>query len=178
MISMNNVNKYCNDIENIEGYDKAVMSEEMYDCHHILETHTSDGERRKVDLSKEELIVLGMYYNRPANELVFMNHTEHTKLHKTGKHLSEEQKRKIGKSNSIANKGKPSNRRGIHLSEEQKRYLSEINKGKRHSEETKLKMSGRHWYNNGEVSVLCFECPEGFTKGRLWKFVDGKRVWY
>lgn len=178
MIGINSVNIYCNDIRDIEGYDKAVVSKEKYDCHHRLETHTSDGERRKVDISKEELIALGMYYNRPASELVFMTCAEHTKLHKTGRHLSEEQKRRIGKSNSIANKGKPSNRRGVHLSEEQKRHLSEINKGKHHSEETKRKMSGRHWYNNGEISVKAKECPDGFVKGRLCRFVDGKRVWY
>ena len=142
MISVESVNRYCNDIENIEGYDKAVVSKERYDCHHRLETHTSDGERRKVDISKEELIDLGMYYNRPASELVFMTCTEHTKLHKTGRHLSEEQKRRIGKSNSIANKGKPSNRRGVHLSEEQKKKISES------------------------------------IKGKHWKLVDGKRVWY
>lgn len=142
MISVENASKYCNDIENIEGYDKAIASEEMYDCHHRLETHTSDGERRTVDLSKKELIALGMYYNRPASELVFMKPTEHTKLHKIGRHLSEEQKRRIGKSNSIANKGKPSNRRGVHLTEEQKKKISES------------------------------------MKGKHWKLVDGKRVWY
>ena len=28
-------------------------------------------------------------------------------------------------------------------------------------------MHGRKWFNNGEISKLCFECPEGFTEGRL-----------
>ena len=27
--------------------------------------------------------------------------------------------------------------------------------------------NGQHWYNNGEVSVMAFECPEGFKLGRL-----------
>lgn len=26
---------------------------------------------------------------------------------------------------------------------------------------------GRHYYNNGEVEVMTFECPEGFMSGRL-----------
>jgi hypothetical protein len=55
-------------------------------------------------------------------------------------------------------------------------------KGKR-SEEVKEKMSaakkgntnakgntnvrGRHWYNNGVSSVLTYECPPGFTIGRI-----------
>ena len=45
--------------------------------------------------------------------------------------------------------------------------------GKKHSEESLKKMSdafkGRHWYNNGVVQIQSFECPIGFTKGRLKK---------
>lgn len=29
---------------------------------------------------------------------------------------------------------------------------------------------GTHWYNNGEISIKCKERPEGFVKGRLYKF--------
>ena len=24
-----------------------------------------------------------------------------------------------------------------------------------------------HWYNNGKMNKLCYECPDGFTSGRL-----------
>ena len=45
--------------------------------------------------------------------------------------------------------------------------------GKKHSEETRKKMSdaikGMHFYNNGIVQIRSFECPIGFTKGRLKK---------
>ena len=27
--------------------------------------------------------------------------------------------------------------------------------------------NGQHWFNNGVVSIMAFECPEGFVKGRL-----------
>lgn len=44
-------------------------------------------------------------------------------------------------------------------------------KGKTLSDEAKAKLSaakkGRHWYNNGIVSVWEYECPKGFVKGRL-----------
>ena len=44
---------------------------------------------------------------------------------------------------------------------------------KKLSEETRKKLSdaikGRHWYNNGIVQILSFECPIGFTKGILKK---------
>jgi hypothetical protein len=47
---------------------------------------------------------------------------------------------------------------GKHHSENAKRKIGELNK---------LKMTGKHWYNNGKESVLDYECPEGFSPGRL-----------
>lgn len=43
---------------------------------------------------------------------------------------------------------------GIKVPEEQKKRQSE-------------KMKGRHWYNNGFITISAFACPEGFVKGRL-----------
>lgn len=98
-----------------------------------------------------------------------------------GRYVSEETRRKLSK----ANKGK-------HHTEESKRKISEKQKGKLISKETLRKLSeshkgqtawnkglkGKHWYNNGEVSVQCFECPDGFVKGRICKLVDGKKVYF
>ena len=43
--------------------------------------------------------------------------------------------------------------------------------GKKHSAESKKKMSeakkGMHWYNNGQINKFCYECPDGFTPGKL-----------
>ena len=109
---------------------------------------------------------------------------------KEGKHLSAEHKNKIGaamKGKPGPNKGKKFSEetkkkmseamKGKHHSEEHKKKLREANKGKHHSEETKKKMSeaakgntntkGMHWFNNGEVNKLCYECPPGFVPGRL-----------
>ena len=123
---------FCRTPELIENRDRAVNDQsQMWCCHHRLETHTSEGERRLVDISKEELIALNMYYDRPPEELIFLTKSEHMSLHTKGK--------------STWNKGK---------------------KGKRHSEETKRKMS---------------EALRGKpkpNKGKHWKLVDGKRVWY
>lgn len=59
--------KYCRDIENVENYDAAKKDNfKGWDCHHRLETHNSDGDRRAVDISHKELIALDMYWNRPA----------------------------------------------------------------------------------------------------------------
>lgn len=163
-------NAFCvEDITNIENYEKALNSEEKYACHHRLETHTSDGERRKVDISKEELIALGMYYHRPANELIYLTNKEHMSLHHKGKQISEEIRKKMSETRKgvcPSNKGVPlsdeqkkelseklkgrlSPFKGKHLSEEQKRHLSEINSGSNHP----------HY-------------------DKHWKLVDGKRVYY
>ena len=73
---------YCKNYKAIENYDKAVKDSFIGWCvHHRLETHTSDGELRLVALDMAELIALDMYYNRPAEELVFMTKAEHNKLH-------------------------------------------------------------------------------------------------
>ena len=199
--------RYCSDIENVENFEKAKADNfKGWQLHHRLETWTSDGERRSADITKKELIYLDMYFNRPAEELIFMTTKEHRQLHtkgesnpmygkqgywkgKTGpnkgkyagennpmygKHHSEETKKKI----SEAAKGRPGPNKGKHFSEEHKKKIGEIKKGnnnmlgKKHSAESKKKMSeakkGMHWYNNGQINKLCYECPDGFTPGRLF----------
>ena len=88
-----NFKYYCKDYENIENYQKAKADDfKNWEVHHRLETHTSDGERRLVDITRRELIALDMYYNRPSSELIFLATSEHRSLHKP----SEETKKKIG----------------------------------------------------------------------------------
>ena len=165
---------YCKNYQDIENYQKALADNfKGWHCHHRLETHTSDGVRREVDIAAAELKALGMYYNRPASELIFLTIREHNAFNK-GKHLSEESKKKM----SEAKKGK-------HLSEEHKKKLSEAKKGEKNpnygkhfSEEHKKKMSeaskgkniwtkGTRWYNNGKENIRAKECPEGFVPGML-----------
>jgi len=93
---MRNYKQYCKDIENVENYDKAAADNfKGWHCHHRLQTHTSDGDRRLVDISKKELIALNMYYNIPAEELIFLTVKYHGELHHKGKRHSEEAKKKI-----------------------------------------------------------------------------------
>ena len=102
--------RYCKDYENIENYDKALADNfKGWQCHHRLETHTSDGKRRDVDFTVDELLALGMYLYRPASELIFLKHSEHRFLHHKGKQFSEEHKKKL----SEAHKGNK-NVRGKH----------------------------------------------------------------
>ena len=76
------VMRYCkDDLFLIENYKKALNDAEVWDCHHRLETHDSDGRKRLLEISRKELIKLNMYWDRPANELIFLTREEHYKLH-------------------------------------------------------------------------------------------------
>ena len=167
--------RYCSDIENVENYEDAKKDNfKGWHCHHRLETHNSDGERRSVDITMEELKALGMYYHRPASELIFLTISEHNSLHHKGKPLSAEQKNRL----SEANKGNK-HALGYKHSEETKKKISDARKDKPRSEETRNKIRaavkgntnvrGRHWYNNGKISKRAKECPPGFIPGRIKK---------
>ena len=137
--------RYCKDYENIENYEAAKKDNfKGWECHHRLETHNSDGERRLVDITHKELIALGMYYNRPAEELIFLTTIEHNAYNK-GKQKSAETRRKMkGNKNAL----------GHCVSEETRKKIAEANKGTR-------------WFNNGIKNVRAKECPDGFVQGKL-----------
>ena len=174
--------RYCKDYENIENYEAAKKDNFIgWECHH----------RKEAEISRKELIALGMYWHIPASELIFLTESEHKSLLK-GKKLSAETRRKI----SEAVKGKPKTEEhkrklseshkgkyagekhpfyGKHHSAEFIQKISEAHKGKHHSAETKNKIAeaarinstGRHWFNNGKENKFCYECPEGFVPGML-----------
>ena len=66
----------CEPIENIENFEEAERSEELYDCHHRLETDLC--------VSAEWLKEHDMYYNRPASELIFLPRRVHLSIHHSG----------------------------------------------------------------------------------------------
>ena len=145
--------RYCSDIENVENYEDARKDNfKGWCCHHRLETHNSDGERRLVDIAKKELQALDMYYNRPAEELIFLTRREHMSLHRKGKPMSEESKKKMAE----AKKGKPK-------SAETRKKMRGAQKGKN------IWIKGTRWYNNGKINIRAKECPDGFVPGRIKK---------
>lgn len=76
----------CDDYTKIENYEAAKADKFInWQCHHRLETHNSDGERRLVDLTCRELDALDMYWKRPASELILLPMKEHRRLHLCGK---------------------------------------------------------------------------------------------
>ena len=147
------IQKYCKDYEKIENYDKAKKDNfKNWDCHHRLETHTSDGIRRDVDISHKELKALGMYYNRPSSELIFMKHSEHQFLHHKGKIRSDEAKNKMREAWDYDR----------HFNEETRKKMSEKAKGNTNTK-------GMHFFNNGKINIMSKECPDGFVPGRIKK---------
>ena len=149
--------RYCKEYENIENYQKALADNFVgWCCHH----------RKGVYIAVEKLKALGMYYNRPASELIFLTESEHDILHKKGKKFSEEHKKKL----SEAHKGKK-------RSEETRKKIAEAKKNI--SEETRKKIAeakkgntatkGMRWFNNGKINKRCYECPPGFVPGMLNK---------
>lgn len=84
MIDATQVKKYCReDISLIENYAEAVSSEEKYDCHHRYELYEG------MVLSVDDLKDMGLYYKRPASELVFMKRLEHISMHSKVRHKGE-----------------------------------------------------------------------------------------
>lgn len=171
--------RFCKEPEKIENYEKALADNFVgWDCHHRLETHTSDGKRRDVDITVAELQALDMYYNRPASELIFLRKGEHTSLRK----VSDSTRKKL----SELKQGENHHMYGKHHTEESKNKISKATKGennpmygKKHSDAAKKKMSekakgniktkGMHWYNNGKINIMSKECPPGFIPGRIKK---------
>ncbi len=137
MIKIKNVERYCSEsIALIENYDIAVSdTTQMWECHHRKETDEC--------LTRQQLKEYGLYYNRPASELIFLTKEQHRRIHflgrtspMKGRHQTESAKEKIGNAS-----------RNRVVSEETRKKLSEINKGnkhflgKKHSEESRKKMS-------------------------------------
>ena len=148
MINEKLAHKYCrDDLSKIENYEKAIAdTTQTWVIHHQLEL-TLDGEPA---LTRKQLKMHDMYYNRPYYELIFLTDAEHRKLHM---HMSEETRRKIseakkGRTFSEEHRRKISEAiKGKHLSAEHRRKISESNKGKKRapfSEETRRKMSEAH----------------------------------
>lgn len=130
------INKYkvknfcCEDLSKIENYELAIAdTENMYDCHHKNEIRELPSGMVALR-TREDLIEIGMYFNRPADELIFITHSEHARLHAKHRTYSAETCKRMSES---AKKRK--------ASDETRRKLSELGKRRVWSEETRRKLS-------------------------------------
>lgn len=87
--------KYCREpLENIENYDVAIASDEMYELHHRDEVRVLPSGMVAVR-SRDDLKENGRYRNCPANELIFLSRTEHRTMHRSRENLSSETRKRI-----------------------------------------------------------------------------------
>lgn len=182
MISKN-IKYFCKDYTKIENYDKAINDEtQVWVCHHRLETCKYKDRNRKEWIRRDENIpmrvlkFLGLYYDRPPEELIFMTNDEHTTHHLIGHEVSEETREKLRKFNL-----------GKKHTEETKRKLSEMFKGVKkppRTEEWKRKQSlarkgkpnlknrGRKGYTPWNKGIPCSEEAKRKNseahKGKRW----------
>ena len=99
MINEKAATKYCcEDLSLIENYELAVNdSTHTWDCHHRGEILPCGR------FSIDDLKKFGLYFNRPAAELIFLTHSEHRRLHAKGVlkgPMSEATKKAIGEGHS------------------------------------------------------------------------------
>lgn len=126
MISIKWSKQFCSEpLENIENYDKAVADKEhMWECHHIAEILPCGS------YSREDLKKVGLYWKRPASELVYLRHDEHRALH--AKNRKPETSRRIAEKVAMRNRGRKA-------SAETRRRLSLSHMGKHPSPSAELK---------------------------------------
>lgn len=183
---------FGNKPEDIEGYEDAITSDEMYVPHHVLEyKYTID-----------ELVSMNRYDKVSADELIWMLQSVHncnSTLHKgvrlgndamkgripwnKGKTLSEEFRQKMSKSQkgkhlsgetrkkiSEAGKGRTPWNRGKQLSEEIRNKMSESHKDKHRSEEhrQKLSESNKGKCRSMETRKKIAEANKGKVLGKHW----------
>ena len=131
---------FCRNPKAIENYGFAISDgKHMWECHHKLETHFSDETERprNAQITQAELIALGMYYDRPPEELIFLTKSEHRSLH--------------------------SSTLGMKWNEDQKKRHGEILKGKTGGDTC----SNKRWFTNGFINVREEKCPPYFRPGRV-----------
>lgn len=155
---------FCKDVTKIENYSKAVLDTQVWDCHHRLETHyLKNGkwiERNKDEqITKEQLIKDGLYYNVEPCMLIFIRQDEHRRLHYKGRHHTEEAKEHM-------RLGAQNRKRPESFTEEHKQHISESLKGKKKrpfTEEHRKKLGLVHKGNkNCCKKVVCVETNEVF----------------
>lgn len=119
MIDYNAAKRYCyEDVSLIENYSLAMAdSQQVWHCHHKLGPH------KDYSNTSKELKKMGLYYHRPACELIFLTEEQHREAHKWNS---------MGRRNGMY---------GTHKTKEQKYNLSKKITGIKRSVETKEKQS-------------------------------------
>ena len=157
----------CEDLSLIENYELAINdTTQTWECHHRVEV--LPGER----FSTNDLKKFGLYYNRPAAELIFLTPSAHRRLHFKGVPKSDANKKAV----SEAHKGVP-------LSESHKKAISDALKGvnaKKILQFTKYGEFLREWQSayeahrelgisQGNICACCND-KRKYASGYIWRY--------
>ena len=181
MIKIKNVNSYCcEDLSLIENYELAINdTTQTWDCHHRGEVLPCGR------FSRDDLKKFGLYFNRPAAELIFLTHSEHRRLHTKGVPKSEATKKAIGDALKGVPKSEATKKaigdalKGVPKSEATKKAIGEAN-SKKILQFTKSGEFLREWSSMSEamrqtgIGNIC-RCCRGITKsagGFIWKYPE------
>lgn len=164
MISKNFPRRFCSEpLENIENYQYAVNdSEHMWECHHRLEIQGQF--RNSVKLLKR----CGMYWHRPASELIFLRHDVHRSLHHKGKQVRPDTCRKMSGSH-MGHKSTPPDRS---TPVEMTRISDGFTKVFSSQQEAAMWLANNGYPNLGSGHISC--CCRGRRKttgGCRWRYV-------
>ena len=167
MIS-NNIYNFCKeDISLIENYENAINDNtQIWICHHRLGID--------LGLSREELIEKDLYFNRPANELLFLTRADHFSIHSKNRIVSEETRKKM--SEAKQNGFIPWNKGLSKETNDNVAKLSDKLKGREFSEEHRRKLSEAKqngfipWNKDKKVGPLSEE-----QKQKISKSLKGKK---
>ena len=136
------LNYCCETVDQIEGYISEEKRTVKTVIHHRLESHDESGTLRTRFLSMQQLKDTGLYYNRPASELIWMTESAHKSLHQ--KDLSyKENLQKMSKKNI-----------GRKVSDVQKNKLREKAIGRKHTAETKAKLNASKLEKSSILQML------------------------
>ena len=164
MINERCAKSYCSeDLSLIENYALAIAdTTQTWECHHRGEVLPCGR------FSPNDLTKFGLYFNRPASELIFLTKAEHTRLHKRGITLSEATKKAMSDTS-----------KGVQKSEEHKKAIREA-LSKKIMQLTKSGEFIREWSSMRETSrqlkINCSnicQCCNGKRKsagGYVWEY--------
>lgn len=144
--------RYCKNVEEIENYELAKKDNfKGWHLHHRLETMPFSG---KI-VSQKYLIEQGLYYNVQPSALIYMKAQAHRHLPNSNKGRKRADLAEYNRQNK---KEQIPWNKGLHYKNDN---ISKALKGKPSCNK------GKHWYNNGIINIMAFDCPEGFTKGHI-----------
>lgn len=73
-----NIQQVCDNYKDIENYDKAIADpDNLWVIHHRKEIDNNG----RIKYMSKDLKQMGLYYHRPADELIFLLPEEHRKMH-------------------------------------------------------------------------------------------------